>query len=172
MNNNTDSFPPHSPMLWSGHATAKCAAEIIEFNDAIAWLAEKIPHYVADIKKQIEHITAVQQARRARNTVMSRAASFWTFSPVKPHTNSGESPVTPQQEGPNVDEYGNVLRLESKEQRMKRLKEEGWIIGFRSKHSVWKGTEYYDRLCEDALAELGAAGRGSYEWMRRSRRTS
>ena len=70
-------------------------------------------------------------------------------------------------EGPNIDEYGNVIRVETKAQRIKRLREEDWRIGIRSKHSLWKGTEYYDKLCETALAELGPTGYGSREWMQR-----
>ncbi|KAJ5129797.1 uncharacterized protein N7515_005836 [Penicillium bovifimosum] len=166
-NTDTDSSNPRSPVSWSGHTSSKSTAMILEFNDTIAWLAEKIPHYIADLEKQIERVKAVQQARRARHPAMNRSVSFWTFTPIKPHTNPGESPVAPRVEGPNVDEFGNVMRLESKEQRMKRLRKEGWVIGFRSKHSNWKGTEYYDRLCEDALAELGPSGNGSREWLNR-----
>lgn len=70
-------------------------------------------------------------------------------------------------EGPNLDEYGNIIRVETKAQRIKRLREEDWRIGIQSKHSHWKGTEYYDNLCEDALAELGETGYGSRDWLQR-----
>lgn len=146
---------------------SKRAAEIAQFNNAVKWLAEHIPEDVAGLRKQIKHVADVQQAHRARNAVMSRSASFWTFSPVKPNADSAESPGSPDWEGPNIDEYGNVLRVETKAQRIERLRKEGWVIGFRSKHSLWKGTEYYDKLCETALAELGPTGMGSREWLNR-----
>ncbi|KAJ5550464.1 hypothetical protein N7535_001595 [Penicillium sp. DV-2018c] len=167
LNTDTDKIQSCSPTSHSGHSKTKSAAEIIQFNDSIAWLTEKIPHYVTELEKQIEHVKAVQQSRRARNTGMNRTVSFWTFSPVE----SGGSPIAPRLEGDTVDGYGNVLRLESKAMRRKRLKEEGWVVGFRSKHCIWKGSEYYDRLCRDALAELGSTGKGSFG-LGRFRRTS
>ncbi|KAJ5943610.1 hypothetical protein N7516_003778 [Penicillium verrucosum] len=143
------------------------AAQISEFNDAVKWLREHIPADVAGLRKQIKHVSDLQQARRSRNTTMARSASFWTFSPVKINPDSGEPQESTVIEGPNIDEYGNVIRVETKAQRIKRLREEDWRIGIRSKHSLWKGTEYYDKLCETALAELGPTGYGSREWMQR-----
>ncbi|CAI7650716.1 unnamed protein product [Penicillium crustosum] len=147
--------------------SAERAAQINEFNDAIKWLREHIPADVAGLRKQIKHVSDMQQARRSRNTTMVRSASFWTFSPVKIDPDSGESQESPVIEGPNTDEYGNFIRVETKAQRIKRLGDEDWRIGIRSKHSLWKGTEYYDKLCETALAELGPTGYGSREWLQR-----
>ncbi|KGO69419.1 hypothetical protein PITC_065040 [Penicillium italicum] len=147
--------------------SAERAAQIIQFNNAVKWLREHIPADVTGLRKQIKHVSDLQQARRSRNTTMARSASFWTFSPVKPNPNSGAPQEPPVIEGPNIDEYGNVIRVETKAQRIKRLREEDWRIGIRSKHSLWKGTEYYDNLCETALAELGETGYGSREWLQR-----
>lgn len=147
--------------------SAERAAQIDEFNDAIKWLREHIPADVTGLRKQIKHVSDLQQARRSRNTTMARSTSFWTFSPVKINPDSGEPQGSPVIEGPNIDEYGNVIRVETKTQRIKRLREEDWRIGIRSKHNLWKGTEYYDQLCETALAELGPTGYGSREWMQR-----
>ena len=147
--------------------SAERAAQINDLNDAIKWLREHIPADVTGLRKQIKHVSDLQQARRSRNTTMVRSASFWTFSPVKIDPDSGEPQEPPVIEGPNIDEYGNVIRVETKAQRIKRLREEDWRIGIRSKHSLWKGTEYYDKLCETALAELGPTGYGSREWLQR-----
>ncbi|CAG8892230.1 unnamed protein product [Penicillium egyptiacum] len=147
--------------------SAERAAQINEFNDAVKWLREHIPNDVTGLRKQIKHVSDLQQARRSRNTTMARSASFWTFSPVKPKPGSGASQEHHVIEGPNIDGYGNVIRVETKAQRIKRLREEDWRIGIRSKHSHWKGTDYYDKLCEVALAELGETGYGSREWLQR-----
>ncbi|KAJ5399577.1 hypothetical protein N7465_010066 [Penicillium sp. CMV-2018d] len=147
--------------------SAERAAQINAFNDAVKWLREHIPADVTGLRKQIKHVSDLQQARHSRNTTMARSASFWTFSPVKVNPDSGEPQESPVIEGPNIDEYGNVIRVETKAQRIKRLREEDWRIGIRSKHSLWKGTEYYDKLCETSLAELGPTGYGSREWMQR-----
>ncbi|KAJ6188220.1 hypothetical protein N7519_003128 [Penicillium mononematosum] len=147
--------------------SAERAAQINEFNDAVKWLREHIPADVTGLRKQIKHVSDLQQARRSRNTTMARSASFWTFSPVKPKPGSGASKEPPVIEGPNIDEYGNVIRVETKAQRIERLRKEDWRIGIRSKHSPWKGTDYYDKLCEVALAELGETGYGSREWLQR-----
>ncbi|QQK40711.1 hypothetical protein Pdw03_3565 [Penicillium digitatum] len=143
------------------------ATQINQFNNAVKWLREHIPADVTGLCRQIKHVSDLQQARRSRNTKMARSASFWTFSPVKPNPDSGAPQEPPVIEGPNIDEYGNVIRVETKAQRIKRLREEDWRIGIRSKHSLWKGTEYYDELCETALAELGETGYGSREWLQR-----
>jgi hypothetical protein len=142
-----------SPIPSPEPVTPARAAEIIQFNKAVLWLREHIPLDTSELRKQIHHVSNFQKARRTRNTKMSRSASFWTFTPVKAKP-AGED-VSSLWDGPNVDEYGNVLRVETKEQRIKRLRKEGWRIGIRSRHALFKGTEYYDRLCENALAELG-----------------
>jgi hypothetical protein len=147
--------------------SAERAAQINEFNNGIKWLREHIPADVTGLRKQIKHFSDLQQARRSRSTTMARSASFWTFSPVKLNPDSSEPQESPVIEGPNIDEYGNVIRVETKAQRIKRLREEDWRIGIRSKHSLWKGTEYYDKFCETALAELGPTGYGSREWLQR-----
>ncbi|OQE46836.1 hypothetical protein PENCOP_c001G09047 [Penicillium coprophilum] len=145
--------------------SAARASQINEFNNAVKWLREHIPADVTGLRKQIKHVSDLQQARRSRNMTMARSASFWTFSPVK--LNPGEPQAPPVIEGPNVDEYGNHIRIETKVQRIERLREEDWRIGIRSKHSLWKGKEYYDDLYETAFAELGETGYGSREWLKR-----
>ncbi|CAI7656654.1 unnamed protein product [Penicillium glandicola] len=147
--------------------SAARAAQIDQFNNAVKWLREHIPADVTGLRKQIKHVSDLQHARRSRNSTMARSASFWTFSPVKPNPDTGEPEGPPVITGPNIDEYGNVIRVETKAQRIKRLREEDWRIGIRSKHSLWKGTDYYDKLCEVALAELGETGYGSREWLKR-----
>lgn len=148
-----------SPSSSPEPVTPARAAEIIKFNNAVQWLREHIPTDISELRKQIQHVADFQKARRTRNTKMTRSASFWTFTPVKAKPGAESDVDSPLWDGPNIDEYGNLLRVETKAQRIKRLRKEGWRIGIRSKHSLWKGPEYYDELCETALGELGD-GRG------------
>ncbi|ODH53744.1 hypothetical protein GX48_00162 [Paracoccidioides brasiliensis] len=49
---------------------------------------------------------------------------------------------------------------ETREQRIARLRTDGWMtVGLRSTKCAWKGTAYYERLCNEALAELYGNGR-------------
>ncbi|CAG8381437.1 unnamed protein product [Penicillium salamii] len=151
----TSSLSPYSSLDSPDEAAmAARAAHVTRFNGAVTWLSEHIPEDLNNLRKQIQHVTDLQKARNGRNHKMSRSVSFWTFSPVKDKSKA-ETEESAVVDGPNIDEYGNVLRVETKAQRIVRLRKEGWRIGIRSQHSLWKGTEYYDRLCETALGELG-----------------
>ncbi|KAJ5329894.1 hypothetical protein N7452_010284 [Penicillium brevicompactum] len=130
------------------------AAKVTKFNQTVKWLREHIPEDLTELRKQIEHVTNIQKARNNHNTTMSRTVSFWTFSPVKPKPGI-KTDDAPLLDGPNIDEYGNLLRTETKTQRITRLRNEGWRTGLRSKNSLWKGPEYYEKLCETVLSELG-----------------
>ena len=83
----------------------------------------------------------------------SRSRSFWTFSPVRRKVVSAFR-GSHRGEGPNIDKFGNVLRVETKVQRIARLRKENWQIGIQAPHSVWKGSEYYEKFCEDAIADI------------------
>jgi hypothetical protein len=39
-------------------------------------------------------------------------------------------------------------------QRIARLRKENWQIGIQAPHSVWKGSEYYEKFREDAIADI------------------
>jgi hypothetical protein len=146
------SYPPPIP---SPHPVSPTrAAQIIKFDKAVLWLREHIPSNTSHLSKEIQHVSELQKAR-ARHMKMSRSASFGAFTPDK--ASAGES--VRLWDAPNVNEYGDLLRVEARGERVKRLREEGWKIGIRSKHSLYKGKKYYDELCETALAELGD-GRG------------
>lgn len=153
--NGSNSMSTYSPLPSPDEAVSAARAEkLAKFNQAVKWLREHIPEDLTDLRKQIEHVTDVQKARNSRNTTMSRTVSFWTFSPVKPKPGI-EADDDPLVDGPNIDQYGNVFRTETKAQRITRLRKEGWRTGIRSKNSIWKGSEHYDKLCDTVLAELG-----------------
>ncbi|CAG7974969.1 unnamed protein product [Penicillium olsonii] len=158
--------PYSSPASPDEEANAARAARVDKFNEAVTWLREHIPQDLSNLQKEIQSISRLQEFRNNRTRRVSRSVSFWTFTPVKAKAEAETETKTETEidnatppDGPNLDEYGNVLRVETRAQRIARLRKEGWAIGPRSKHSLWKGTGYYDKLCDTALKELGD-GRG------------
>lgn len=125
------------------------AAQIVRFNRGIDFLREQIKSNVAQIQQHVDHVEEVQRARRSRK--MQRAVSFWSFSPVKSEEGSDEQ----QAQEPVMDQFGNILIKETKQQRIARLRREGWnTVGLRSPQSTWKGARYYQEFCNMVMNEL------------------
>ncbi|KAJ6089032.1 hypothetical protein N7499_003879 [Penicillium canescens] len=138
--------------------TPTSAARIEVFNSNTNFLREIFPKEISWLQEQIDHVKALQLIHRPRSPVavvpdFSRSRSFWTFSPVRRKVVSAFRGSHPG-EGPNIDKFGNVLRVETKVQRIARLRKENWQIGIQAHHSVWKGSEYYEKFCEDAIADI------------------
>ena len=125
--------------------------EIVKFNRGVELLRSLVKDNISDIKNHVAKVMEIQNARRARR--ISRAASFWSFSPITPPEESDverhpEPEVT-------VDQFGNVSTKETKEQRICRLRAEGWsTVGLGSPRSTWKGARYYQDFCSMILNEL------------------
>lgn len=122
------------------------AAQAIRSNRGIVLLHELIAASIVEIHQQIDRITEIQRSRRVRT--MQRTASFWSFHPIQPD----DSEATPE---PSLDEFGNILMKESRDQRIARLRAEGWnTVGLRSPQRTWKGARYYQEFCAMILTEL------------------
>lgn len=126
-------------------------AQIVKFNRGVELLRSLVKANIADIRKHVAKVIEIQEARRARR--ISRVASFWSFSPITPPE---ESDVERQPEPEvTVDHFGNVSTKETKEQRIRRLRAEGWsTVGLRSPYNTWKGARYYQDFCNMVLNEL------------------
>lgn len=125
------------------------AAQVVRFNRGIDFLREQIKSNIAQVQQHIDHVEEIQRARRSRK--MQRAVSFWSFSPVKSEEGSDEQ----QAQEPVMDQFGNILIKETKQQRIARLRREGWnTVGLRSPHSTWKGARYYQEFCNMVMNEL------------------
>ena len=125
------------------------AAEIVRSNRAIELLRDQVATNIAEIQKHIAHVNQVHASRRARK--MQRTASFWSFAPIA----AGDESEAKQNAEPSLDEFGNIVVRETKEQRISRLRSEGWdTVGLRSPHSTWKGSRYYQEFCNMVLTEL------------------
>ncbi|RHZ56042.1 hypothetical protein CDV55_104566 [Aspergillus turcosus] len=124
--------------------TPSRAESIRRYNSSLQSLRVQINSSIADIHALMDEVTELQSARRESKS-FRRSASFWSFSPVK--------------EGPGGQEKlgssGRVIVKETKEQRIARLRAEGWkTVGLRSPVRGWKGVSYYQAYCNSVLDEL------------------
>ncbi|OJJ96535.1 hypothetical protein ASPACDRAFT_16988, partial [Aspergillus aculeatus ATCC 16872] len=133
------------PTEWSNH--------ISNYNSSIRSLNTHITSSIATIRAMIEEVTQMQHARRVSKSIR-RSASFWSFSPVKEGDRSSSSSAVSRAK-PADNSSGRVLVTESMEQRIKRLRSEGWqTVGTKSQRRGWKGEEYYRAYCSRVLEEL------------------
>lgn len=105
----------------------------------IQFLRSQITASITSIQALVDEVTQQQRARKATKS-LQRAASYWSFSPVQPDGDSGSA------SGPG---------LESKEERIARLRAEGWrTVGLRNERRGWKGAAYYQAYSNAVLEEL------------------
>lgn len=120
---------------------------IFRYNGGIQFLRSRVGSSIGDIQALIDEVTEVQRTRRASKTIR-RSGSFWSFSPVKDQYCQGENGSR------NCSDSG----LEAKEQRIARLRAEGWnTVGVKSGRG-WKGEEYYREYCSTVLDEMYCTG--------------
>ncbi|EAW18930.1 uncharacterized protein NFIA_088860 [Aspergillus fischeri NRRL 181] len=124
--------------------TPSRAESIRRYNSTLESLRVQINSSIADIHALMDEIRELQSARQTSKS-FRRSASFWSFSPVK------EGPEGQEKLGSS----GRVIVKETKEQRIARLRAEGWkTVGLRSPVRGWKGAAYYQAYCNSVLDEL------------------
>ncbi|RAL13789.1 uncharacterized protein BO97DRAFT_314137, partial [Aspergillus homomorphus CBS 101889] len=126
---------------------------ISNYNSSIRSLQSQIISSIASIQAVIDEVTEMQHTRRVSKSIR-RSASFWSFSPVKDKdrdsSSSGSSCLKFTE-----NSSGRTTVTESMEQRIERLRSEGWqTVGLRSRRRGWKGEEYYRAYCGRVLDEL------------------
>lgn len=105
----------------------------------IQFLRSQITASITSIQAFVDEVAQQQRARKATKS-LHRAASYWSFSPVQPDSDSGSA------SGPG---------LESKEERIARLRAEGWrTVGLRNERRGWKGAAHYQAYSNAVLDEL------------------
>ncbi|KAJ5700892.1 hypothetical protein N7493_011938 [Penicillium malachiteum] len=125
------------------------AARIVRSNRGLAFLSEQITTSIEEIQTHIRRVQELHAIRRARK--MQRAASFWSFDPI---TDSEDCEMGLGVES-TIDEFGNLILKETKEQRLVRLRAEKWeTVGLRSPRSTWKGARYYQDFCAMVMNEI------------------
>ncbi|KAJ5720575.1 uncharacterized protein N7483_008509 [Penicillium malachiteum] len=145
----SDGLGKGTPSIALENLTPVHAARIVRSNRGIAFLREQITTSIQEIQTHIRRVQELQAIRRARK--MQRAASFWSFDPVTDSENS-EMGLGPES---TIDEFGNLILKETKEQRLVRLRSEKWeTVGLRSPRSTWKGARYYQDFCAMVMNEI------------------
>ncbi|EFW17216.1 hypothetical protein D8B26_003953 [Coccidioides posadasii str. Silveira] len=107
---------------------------------------------ISNISGLISEVTQLQCIHKA--TKSNRLASYWSFTPFREQSNGGvptNNPLSRTSSGNRNVSNGS----ETKQERIVRLRSEGWnTVGIRDPKRGWKGSEYYERICEEALGEL------------------
>ncbi|KAJ5643297.1 uncharacterized protein N7484_005804 [Penicillium longicatenatum] len=125
------------------------AAQIVRSNRGIAFLREQVTTSIFEIRQQVRKVENIQDIHR--NRISKHASSFWSFDPILPETEDNKAS---HELGRIVGEFGNILIKETIDQRIMRLRAEGWdTVGLRSSRSTWKGSRYYQELCAMVLME-------------------
>ncbi|GKZ16973.1 hypothetical protein AbraIFM66951_005700 [Aspergillus brasiliensis] len=118
----------------------------INTNTTVHFLRHQVTSNITTLQKMITDVAEMQYARRMSKG-MRRSGSFWSFSPVKEKQVAGGDG-----DGKEKSSFGVK---ESKEQRIARLRRDGWqTVGIRGQKSGWKGERYYREYCERVLDEL------------------
>ncbi|PLN83688.1 hypothetical protein BDW42DRAFT_164448 [Aspergillus taichungensis] len=135
---------PDKSSAYLPESSTSSTTTVHKYNDTIEFIRAQIATSITNVNNLIDETTKAQNARRASKTIR-RSASFWSFSPTKEATQSS---------GMSSDAGGVPLR-ETKEQRIARLRADGWrSVGLRSSSRGWKGTEYYKAFSASVLDEL------------------
>lgn len=120
---------------------------IKRYNSSIEFLRARVGSCITDIQAQVDEVAEIQHTRRVSKTI-KRSVSFWSFSPVKDQSQPGE----------NSPRRSLDSRRETRDQRIARLRAEGWnTVGLKSELRGWKGTEYYREFCDAVLREMYAS---------------
>lgn len=124
---------------------------IVRFNNTIASLRDQIASSTLAVQGLIDKVKETQRLHRA--VIMSgRAISSWSFSPLNSMSGSHTTTSAYTNSQPRMYVLGAT---ETKEQRIVRLRAEGWnTVGIKSMRRGWKGAEYYRAFCSAVLDEL------------------
>ncbi|GAD96136.1 conserved hypothetical protein [Paecilomyces variotii No. 5] len=122
----------------SSPLTPPSVESITRYNDHVSSFSSQLNATIANVNYLIASVTELQKLREASK--IKRSSSFWSFTPV-----GSTSGSPPQARGLE----------ETKQQRISRLRSEGWAtVGLKSESRGWKGRDYYRDLCSEILDEL------------------
>ncbi|KAL1855117.1 hypothetical protein Plec18170_004533 [Paecilomyces lecythidis] len=111
---------------------------ITRYNDHVSSFSSQLNATIANVNYLIASVTELQKIHEASK--IKRSKSFWSFTPV------GSTSLSPPQ--------ARGLE-ETRQQRISRLRSEGWAtVGLKSESRGWKGRDYYRDLCSEILDEL------------------
>lgn len=133
----------------------------------ITSLITQVTANIGSVRCLIEKTAELQRIHNASKP--QRLASFWSFTPAfeapSPSNNvtkynsvSGSSTGSSRKSSSTTATTTSTECTavdDAKQERIERLRAQGWrSVGIRDPERKWKGAEYYESLCSQALAEL------------------
>ncbi|KAK2757070.1 hypothetical protein FQN54_005039 [Arachnomyces sp. PD_36] len=132
------------------------AVSLSRYNVIALSFSAQLNRNITSVSSLITLTRKLQRAHQA--TKNKRLASFWSFTPTETEGGKDGGRSSSRYSGSSAlpDPFLNAKTTdENKEQRIARLRSEDWkTVGLKSKMRGWKGKEYYERFCSQALAEL------------------
>lgn len=131
------------------------AISVSRYNVIVLSFSTQLNRNIKSVSSLVTLTRKLQRAHQA--TRNARLASFWLLK--QEDTDGAEKKdESPRYSGSSMlpDPFLTAGTTdECKEQRIVRLRNEGWnTVGLKSKARGWKGKEYYERFCSQAMAEL------------------
>ncbi|KAI2058604.1 hypothetical protein LOZ43_002526 [Ophidiomyces ophidiicola] len=131
----------HSPQVTENKVTIQPSICMLSI---LSSLPSQLETNINNIDILISQATEIQHVHKA--TKSNRLASFWSFD-----FKSNEAQPGCYNDGTRVISNG----METRQERILRLRSEGWnTVGIKNPERGWKGSEYYERICAEALSEL------------------
>lgn len=129
------------------------AVSVSKYSVIALSFSSQINRNISSISSLITFTRKLQRAHQA--TRSRRLASFWSFPQTDTDGDEKKDGGYPGSDM-SLDPFIHTATVdENKVQRIARLRAESWkTVGLRSKRRGWKGKEFYERFCSQALAEL------------------
>ncbi|OXV10842.1 hypothetical protein Egran_01392 [Elaphomyces granulatus] len=126
---------------------------ISRYNNDIISFGTQLRSNIDAVSSFIGTVNELQRVHRASK--IRRSVSFWSFTPVeresdRQNSDSSINAALGVINSCSIASHG--VPMETKQQRINRLRAEGWkTVGLKNKQRGWKGEEYYQRFCSEAL---------------------
>ena len=150
---NSTSVSPSSGTSWDIIVSHDHFRTTSRYNNGILSFRTQLRSNIDAVSSLISTMNEVQRVHRASK--IRRSVSFWSFTPVeresdRQNRDAGIDAVLGLINSCSIASHG--VPLETKQQRIIRLRAEGWkTVGLKNKQRGWKGEEYYQRFCSEAL---------------------
>ena len=131
----------------------------------ITSLSAQITNNIHAVDCLVDKTAELQRIHNA--TKPQRLASFWSFTPAidtpSPTNNvtkynsvsGGSNNLSRRSSSTAATSTAGTAVDDAKQKRIERLRAQDWrTVGIRDTERKWKGPEYYEKLCSQALAEL------------------
>lgn len=121
-----------SPISTNQHLDSYLGStSLTRYNEYLSSFRDQLIRHTKSIREYTDRAIEIQQQHKEKR--LSRMASFWSFKPTD--------------QSPESDPM-----IVARKERIVQLKAKGWVV--RKERHGWKGQAYYDRLRQQAEADL------------------